>query len=169
MITDYTDLVSQMGGGKPAYVAIGCGVSTDSDDTTNAPGLPERIRQRREQLGIGQSELADRIGVRPQTVYRYEMGSSTPSAPLGAQIARELQTSTEWLVGGAKSTDGVDRSGEPPYPAWKDFLEAGEARMAEPWMLDNLRRLRIPEGSRPTVETYKRLLFAMLSIEGESE
>ncbi len=36
-------------------------------------------------------------------------------------------------------------------------------------MMESLRQFRTPKGLRPTVETYKRMLFAMLSFEAERE
>ncbi|MCA9857503.1 MAG: helix-turn-helix domain-containing protein [Dehalococcoidia bacterium] len=38
----------------------------------------EAVRRLREQLGVTQAELADRIGTRQQTVSEWETGASTP-------------------------------------------------------------------------------------------
>lgn len=60
----------------------------------------ERIRYRREQLGISQTALADQIGESKQTVYKYENGiiSNIPSDKIEA-IATALKISPSWIMG----------------------------------------------------------------------
>ena len=44
----------------------------------------EAVRRLREQLGVTQAQLADRIGTRQQTVSEWETGASTPRRiPIG--------------------------------------------------------------------------------------
>ena len=59
----------------------------------------QRIKQRREELGISQEELAARIGLTQTQVSRYELGDSDPKASALAAIARALMVTTDWLVG----------------------------------------------------------------------
>lgn len=60
----------------------------------------ERIRTRREQLGLSQTSLADMIGESKQTVYKYESGiiSNIPSDKVEA-IAEVLNVSPAWIMG----------------------------------------------------------------------
>src|SRR5687767_11589577 len=51
-----------------------------------------RIREVREDLGIPVAVLARRIGVAPNTVWRYESGEREPSMTMLEKIARELRT-----------------------------------------------------------------------------
>lgn len=51
-----------------------------------------RIREVREDLGMPVAVLARRIGVAPNTVWRYESGEREPSMTMLAKIARELRT-----------------------------------------------------------------------------
>lgn len=146
------------------------GPSMERDEKARVEAIGSRIRTRRELLGIGQAELADRVKLRAQTVWRYEHGRAEPKATIMSAIARELQTTAKWLVAGDDvdaGESGEDRSGDPPYPAWAEFVGSKQYQMAEPWMLDNLRGLRVPPGHQPTVETYRHLLYGMLAIEGE--
>ena len=48
------------------------------------------IRERREQLGISQKELADRCGIAQSTLCDYEQGRSKPSLPVAVKIAQVL-------------------------------------------------------------------------------
>ena len=60
----------------------------------------ERIRLRREQLGITQTQLAEAIGSTKQNVYKYENNviSNIPSDKIEA-IAAVLQTEPAYLMG----------------------------------------------------------------------
>ena len=60
----------------------------------------ERIKARREELGITQVALADMIGESKQTVYKYESGlvSNIPSDKVEL-IAKALRVQPEWIMG----------------------------------------------------------------------
>jgi transcriptional regulator with XRE-family HTH domain len=62
--------------------------------------LGGRIRAKRAELGLGQSALADAVGIRPHVMYRYELQGMTPRAPVLAKIAGVLGVSVEWLLAG---------------------------------------------------------------------
>lgn len=52
--------------------------------------LTNHIKQHRARLDLTQQDLADRVGVRRQTILAVEKGKYVPSALLAFQIAREL-------------------------------------------------------------------------------
>lgn len=58
-----------------------------------------RLRQLREDRGLSQAALAKKLGVVPQTVYRYENNLQSPSLERTKQIAVILRTSIDYLVG----------------------------------------------------------------------
>lgn len=63
--------------------------------------LGERLRAARKDRGLGQAELADRVGVRPLTLWRYEAGKvARPQAELLLRLATELGVSVEFLLTG---------------------------------------------------------------------
>lgn len=74
----------------------------------------ERIRYRREQLGISQTALAEQIGESKQTVYKYENGiiSNIPSDKIEA-IATALKVSPSWIMGWGSDTITVPPGFEP--------------------------------------------------------
>lgn len=60
----------------------------------------ERLRKRREQLGLSQTEVANSVNVSKQTLYKYEndIVSNIPSDKIEA-LARKLETTPEYLMG----------------------------------------------------------------------
>lgn len=64
------------------------------------PGLKERLRKRRSELGWSQEQLARETRVSKNTVARWEKGA-TPAADLLGRLARALGVSTDWLLTGA--------------------------------------------------------------------
>lgn len=59
--------------------------------------LTTSIKAYREAMGITQSELAKRVGVRRETVVHLENGRYNPSLKLAMDIARELSATVEEL------------------------------------------------------------------------
>ena len=57
-----------------------------------------RIREVREDLGMPAAVLARRIGVAPNTVWRYESGEREPSMTMLEKIAHELRTEPAELM-----------------------------------------------------------------------
>jgi putative transcriptional regulator len=53
--------------------------------------LTNHIRQHRARLNLTQQDLADRVGVRRQTILAIEKKHYVPSTLLAFQIARELE------------------------------------------------------------------------------
>ncbi|SBV94046.1 putative Repressor protein CI [uncultured Alphaproteobacteria bacterium] len=60
--------------------------------------LGDRTRERREQLGLSQGELGQRVGVSQQAIDQLESGA-TKRPRYVADLARELDVSIEWLQG----------------------------------------------------------------------
>lgn len=58
-----------------------------------------RMRTRRRQLGLSQSDLAERLGVSFQQVQKYERGANRVAASTLLAAAQTLGTSIAWLVG----------------------------------------------------------------------
>jgi transcriptional regulator with XRE-family HTH domain len=75
-------------------------------ETTRAPQridayVGERIRFRRNLLGVTQTEMADRIGVTFQQLQKYEKGVNRIGASRLMQICKALEVTPEWLFEGA--------------------------------------------------------------------
>lgn len=59
--------------------------------------LRNHLKQHRARLDLTQEELADRVGVRRQTILAIEKGRYAPSALLAFRLARELGMSVDEL------------------------------------------------------------------------
>ena len=90
--------------------------------------LGERIRQFRNEKGLSQAQLAERLHVVRQTVSKWEKGASVPDAELLLQLARALDVPAERLLD------------LPPDPAGEQAraeLEAARQRLPrQEWSLD---------------------------------
>jgi transcriptional regulator with XRE-family HTH domain len=58
-----------------------------------------RMRTRRRQLGLSQSELAEKLGVSFQQVQKYERGANRVAASTLVTASLALGTTVAWLVG----------------------------------------------------------------------
>ncbi len=65
--------------------------------TTIDTSVGKRIRQRRKELGLSQSELANRIGVKFQQVQKYETGVNRVAASRLWNIAETLQVAITYF------------------------------------------------------------------------
>ncbi|MHB1564114.1 MAG: XRE family transcriptional regulator [Leptospirillum sp.] len=74
--------------------------------------IGERIKLYRENIKITQSELARRIGVKPQSVQAWEAGKNGPSRKRIQALAKELRISEEELEFGSMTK--ALSAGEPP-------------------------------------------------------
>lgn len=74
----------------------------------------ERIRTRREQIGLSQTALADMVGESKQTVYKYESGiiSNIPSDKVES-IAEVLNVSPAWIMGWENDSQPIPPGFEP--------------------------------------------------------
>lgn len=84
--------------------------------------LPDRLRAAREKRGLGQRELARRCRVSSNQMNRYENGLSDPSTTVLKTIARELDVSTDYLLGLSENPGGY--KGDDLLPDERELLEA---------------------------------------------
>ena len=59
--------------------------------------LANHLKQHRARFNLTQQELAERVGVRRQTILAIEKGHFSPSALLAFRIARELEMKVDDL------------------------------------------------------------------------
>src|SRR5258706_14755664 len=59
----------------------------------------ERLRKIREQMGLSQEDLGDRLGLGNRQIWRYEHNQTRPSSEVVAAIARALSVSADFLLG----------------------------------------------------------------------
>lgn len=64
-----------------------------------AAGIGHRIKERLDELGMSQHELAMACGVDDKKIRNYTIGYTWPKGPTCAKIAEALECSVEWLLG----------------------------------------------------------------------
>lgn len=65
----------------------------------NKEQIASNIAEARKRSGLNQSELARRLGIRPQSVQQWEKGTATPKLDRLTAIAQVLGVSLESLTG----------------------------------------------------------------------
>lgn len=100
----------------------------DEDYSDAAATFGDRLARAREAMGIGQAQLAHRLGIKPQTLRNWEQDRSEPRANRLQMLAGTLNVSMVWLMSG---------QGEAPA----DAPTAAGANAAEACLAD-LRGLR---------------------------
>ena len=115
-----------------------------------------RIRDVREDLGMPAAELARRVGVAPNTVWRYESGEREPSMAMLEKIARALRTEpAELLREPSPSAGAASRVSRETVSASMEKIRRVSARVedAQRALLESEREVeRFRETARPRVE-----------------
>lgn len=75
-----------------------------------------RIRNKRNELGLNQTELSKRVGVSKVAVSQWENGDTSPKGENLLKLARSLGVSPEWLISGKVSPD------QPRLPDGIDYV-----------------------------------------------
>ena len=75
-----------------------------------------RIKEARERKGLTQAELAAKLGVAQNTFCGYENGNHDPKSNKLAIIAKECDTTVDYLVGKTEDPNSYDRIEKPPTP-----------------------------------------------------
>lgn len=107
--------------------------------TWKSSGFADRLRSRRENLGITQENLALRIGVSKTTIQNYESGQ-LPKGEYAIALADVLSCTLDWLLGGRGPVRpgeeaAADGQNQPPDPGetvrYEDRIAELERRLRE--------------------------------------
>jgi len=63
------------------------------------PFSGERLREARQEVGLNQTQLSQRLGITMQQVSRWEQQTAVPGADMVAQLGTILGCTTDWLLG----------------------------------------------------------------------
>lgn len=91
----------------------------------------ERLRALRQKLGYTQEELAERLSLGPRQIPRYENGETDPAGDIVARLARELETTTDYLLG---------ISDLPQPPISKNDLSPDEAKLVAAFRAGHIKK-----------------------------
>ncbi|MBE3586531.1 MAG: helix-turn-helix transcriptional regulator [Thermoanaerobacter sp.] len=70
--------------------------------------IGKRIKELREQLGLTQEELAEKVGISRSALANYESGLREPKGDILVRFANALNTTTDYLLGKTSRTDKPD-------------------------------------------------------------
>lgn len=86
--------------------------------------IGQRIRAAREAAGISQTELAERIGVRAHTMWRYEAGRMRPGPDALVGIAKAVGVTPEYLLTGetALAESRIEYEVPESFRLWKEQI-----------------------------------------------
>ena len=102
---------------------VPCHVMTD---------FPEKLRRRRHESKLTQAQLAQRVGVKQQTVARWEHGTSGPARNMLASIARVFRESEhDWIRAAGQDVPSDLPRFSPPVRPLVDRLPLGELTPSE--------------------------------------
>ena len=76
----------------------------DNTETNNTDTLGKRIMALRKAAGMTQEQVAERLGVSPQAVSKWENDVSCPDVTMRPRIAQIFNVSTDELLGLKAST-----------------------------------------------------------------
>ncbi len=90
-----------------------------------------RIRRRREELGLSQTELARRLDVSFQAVSKWERGENAPDIQILADLAAAVEVSIDWLFDASprafmKASPVFDGLSEQSHRTLLSYCEAAE-------------------------------------------
>ncbi len=81
----------------------------------------EKLKALRQEAGLTQKQLADRLGVTKSTVSYYELALRYPSTDVIVNLAEAFHVSTDYLLGVEKKQQTIDVTGLPDEDI--EFLE----------------------------------------------
>ena len=85
--------------------------------------MHEVMRQRRNGLGLSQSDLAAQVGVDSRQIRRYEAGEAQPTLPIARAIARALGITLDELAGGEMHRSNLAGHWWACWQSWKNGEE----------------------------------------------
>lgn len=113
----------------------------DSELDPETVAIGQRIRAARDAVGIAQAALAEKIGVKAHTLWRYEAGRMRPGSEAIVGISRELGVSPHFLLHGTPPPESrVEQDVPESFRIWREHIApevapgltpAVEARMLE--------------------------------------
>lgn len=96
----------------------------------------ERMKQRRKEIGLSAEKIAERLGVSPATIYRYEKGDiEKVPVDIFAELAKILQTTPAYLMGWEEKPEPKKPTIPPgfePMPKMKKVPLIGSIACGEP-------------------------------------
>ncbi len=65
----------------------------------------ERLKKRREQLGLAQLDVSKIVNIAPSSYSAYETGKQIPKIDVLIRICKRLEVSSDWIIGLVSDTE----------------------------------------------------------------
>jgi transcriptional regulator with XRE-family HTH domain len=127
----------------------------------------KRLRELRLRRGLTQQQVAIKLRIEKSSISRWEKGTSYPRDYM-RQLCELYETTPGYI------TFGTEADAYTTYSAFDEFIKWLDTSPLKasvtPRVLDVVRttRMALRQGEEPTVETYKHLLYAALSMQLQS-
>lgn len=121
--------------------------------------LAERVRERREAIGITQTELADKVGIKQQSIASIENGETKNPRKI-FELAQALKCSVHWLKTGQQEANATHLEG---ISLWEEESEDEEDDVYLPFF----KEAQLAAGDGRVVELDcegKKLKFSLRSL-----
>ncbi|HDL7407423.1 TPA: helix-turn-helix transcriptional regulator [Yersinia enterocolitica] len=121
--------------------------------------LAERVRERREAIGITQTELADKVGIKQQSIASIENGETKNPRKI-FELAQALKCSVHWLKTGHQESNATQLEG---ISLWEEESEDEEDDVYLPFF----KEAQLAAGDGRVVELDcegKKLKFSLRSL-----
>lgn len=127
----------------------------------------EKIKQRREALGISQKELAQKIGVTQSAIGNYESGLSNPKMELMPKLFEALRTDANYIFGEAKQADEFSYHETQIIKKYRDLDDHGKRAVNSIIDIEHERCSEQASKKKPKTITISRSLLTASAGAGE--
>lgn len=149
---------------KSALIHEGGGASGTDMFGDGRSGFGARLRALREAARETQFELAVALGVRQQSIWRWEKGHSEPHTETLGLLCAHYRVAPEWLLYGVESSADGGEARE--HESLTAYLATGEGRALPDDAVRWLRGIRLD--GEPSLFTWHHLAAAWKSQEGHT-
>ena len=124
-----------------------------------------RLRERREQAGLTQGQVAQYEGITPQYLYKLEQGVNNPPAwPLLAKLARRYRCTTDYLLGLTENPQGYAPTPELPEAVAELVELAGELSAGRQGEQLEHARVLVAAEQEANLREYDRLMALVTAL-----
>lgn len=120
--------------------------------------MAQRIKERRNYLGLTQEELGEKLGLQKSAIAKYENGRvENIKRSVIAKMADILECSPAYLMGWSNSITGTENQNLPSLSEQieKEYGKAAASALSLYVQLDELDRLRVNERMQTLLENEK--------------
>lgn len=114
--------------------------------------MDKRIKKLRKALDLTQQSFADRLGIKQNTIAKYETGRGTPTRAVLSLICREFNVNEEWLRTGEGDMFSPDSETLVDELVLEYHLDDLDRRILQGY-------LRLSEADRAVIKRYVRSLL----------